>query len=247
MMCLRASRLKIGRSARPAGLGQLPSGILIGRFSGPRESVACAGRQSLGQRGKDISACGEKSSPSPWSSPNLGGLAAWRDESGIFGANRGESNQVQANELHRRDAEARKDCGVGEGTRERVEASGDGGRGESNQERLEAKGLRRNICDGGGNESNQVQANAFFLGDAGVGARTATGTGADARSVGLLPNIICPPRGLRDFPRRQPGRSRSRLRQSVSAKSITIKGETSACFDGPRAEKIFVARGADRF
>ena len=35
----------------------------------PAIGVACAGRQSLRQWEKDISACGEKSSPSPWSSP----------------------------------------------------------------------------------------------------------------------------------------------------------------------------------
>jgi hypothetical protein len=69
MVCIDTSRLKIGRPPDAGGLGRSGAGILIGRFRGPRESVACAGRQSLGQWEKDISACGEKSSPSPWSSP----------------------------------------------------------------------------------------------------------------------------------------------------------------------------------
>jgi hypothetical protein len=60
MVCINTSWLKIGPTPDAGGLGQLPPGILIGRFSGPRESIACDGRQSLGQWGKDISACGEK-------------------------------------------------------------------------------------------------------------------------------------------------------------------------------------------
>ena len=68
-MCTHISRLKIGRPPDAEGLVQSPAGILMGRFGGPREGVACAGRQSLGQWERDISACGEKSSPSPWSSP----------------------------------------------------------------------------------------------------------------------------------------------------------------------------------
>jgi hypothetical protein len=39
----------------------------------PAIGVACAGRQSLRQWEKNISACGEKSSPSPWSSPRRRG------------------------------------------------------------------------------------------------------------------------------------------------------------------------------
>jgi hypothetical protein len=66
---------------------------------------------------------------------------------------------------------------------------GDGGRSGSNRERLEAKGLRLKADAGSRRESNQVQAIAFFLADAGSGARTATGTGGYARSAGLVPNI----------------------------------------------------------
>jgi hypothetical protein len=73
MMCLRASRLKIGRSSDAEGRVRAGAGIVIRSFSGSREGVACAGRQSLGQCEKDISACGEKRSPSPWSSPRRRG------------------------------------------------------------------------------------------------------------------------------------------------------------------------------
>jgi hypothetical protein len=69
MVCIDTSRLRIGRPLHAEGLGRSGAGKLIGRFSGPREGVACAGRQSPGQGEEDISACGEKSSPSPWSSP----------------------------------------------------------------------------------------------------------------------------------------------------------------------------------
>jgi hypothetical protein len=69
MVCRNTSRLKIGRPPDAEDLGQSRAGILMGSFSCPREGVACAGRQSLGLWERDISACGEKSSPSPWSSP----------------------------------------------------------------------------------------------------------------------------------------------------------------------------------
>jgi hypothetical protein len=182
-MCLRTSRLRIGRPPDAAGLGQSRAGILIGRFSGPRESVACAGRQSLGQGGKDISACGEKSSPSPWSSPprrgnSIGCLAVHRrlgtsgdqglsaavgrpilcerpntipspggegqDEgelpapkavtSLLRGGSPGqiESKLVQVKSFHRRDAETRRDCQVGEKATERAKVPGEAGRGDSN-------------------------------------------------------------------------------------------------------------------
>ena len=74
MLGMHISRMRIGRPPDAEDLGheahgRSGAGKLITRFSGRREGVACAGRQSLGQGGRDISACGEKSSPSPWSSP----------------------------------------------------------------------------------------------------------------------------------------------------------------------------------
>jgi hypothetical protein len=289
-MCLRTSRLKVGPSPDAAGRGQSPAGILIRRFSGPREGVACASRQSVGQRGKDISACGEKSSPSPWSSPpgeeittaDLGAAVYrirrsidrvrrwdWRSneqrfpglkarkviargeaqrspgerpsigprpvrpehrciecvglsglrisappdpgppgravtlqafgpdsnslslkfgynyaaplELGNFdnfkdlelhlcraaGAAEGkpkESNPVQANDFHRRDAETRRSCGVEEGARERGVASGAGGRSGSNLRGLAPLRDKTGIFGANRGESNQVQAIALFRG-----------------------------------------------------------------------------------
>jgi hypothetical protein len=162
MVCRNTSRLKIGRSARPAGLGQLPSGILIGRFSGPRESVACAGRQSLGQRGKDISACGEKSSPSPWSSP--------RGEEILH------SLCVDIVALRRRDIEV-------ERTKLNLE------RWEFDREQILRKMalLERKRAEANG-ESKLVQAK-LFSGALGSAVRTAAEAGAHLRSGGLLANI----------------------------------------------------------
>jgi hypothetical protein len=200
MVCFNTSRLKIGPTPDAAGLGQSPGGKLIARFGGPRAGVTCVGRQSMVQWKKDISACGEKNSPSPWSSPRgeeitLAALAVHHrastsgdqclsapdpfsgcvlstascDTAWFSASRRGtggipkESNQVQANAFHRRDAETmRRDCGVEEGARERVGVSGGIRRGQSNQKRLNAKGLRRKVGEGGGKESNQVQADAFF-------------------------------------------------------------------------------------
>jgi hypothetical protein len=162
-MCRCTSRLKGGRPPDAEGLGRSRAGILVGSFSGPREGVACAGRQSLGQWERDISACGEKSSPSPWSSPrgeempsadsgltvdpirrSIDGVrprdcrssnpqpnaipspgGEGQDEGelpapkAVTSLSRGgspgqiESNLVQANDFHRRDAETRRDCEVG--------------------------------------------------------------------------------------------------------------------------------------
>ena len=68
MVCINTSRLNIGRPPDAEDRAQSGAGKLLWGLNAPREGVACAGCQSLGQRERDISACGEKSSPSPWSS-----------------------------------------------------------------------------------------------------------------------------------------------------------------------------------
>jgi hypothetical protein len=203
-MCLCTSRLKIAPTP--------DAGIFIGRFSGHCEGVACAGRQSPGQWKKDISACGEKSSPSPWSSPQgeeitLTAFAVHRlpstsgdqrlsaaapfsgyvlssasCEAGLSASRRGtagiakESNQVQAIDFHRRDAETRRDCGVGESARERVEMSGGTRRSGSNLRGLAALRDKSGIFGANWSESNLVQAK-IFSGLSGAGWETPPGPG----------------------------------------------------------------------
>jgi hypothetical protein len=99
-----------------------------------------------------------------------------------------ESNQVQANDFHRRDAETRRDCEVGEDARERVVVSGTGGRSGSNLRGFANLRDKNGIFGGSRRESNQVQAIAFFFAGAGIRARTSTGTGGYARSAGFSPN-----------------------------------------------------------
>jgi hypothetical protein len=225
MMCLRTSRLKIGRPADAEGRVRAGAGILIGRFSGPREGVACAGWQSRGQGEKDISACGEKISPSPWSSPRGeekpsadSGFAIdrvrWLVERvrrldcrsnekrphaipppGGEGQDEGELPAPKAvilssvpGSFHRGGAEMRRDCGMGASARERVGVSGDGGRGDSNLRGLAAWRDENGIFGASQGESNLVQAEIFF-GALGSGAQTATGTGGYAGLGGLVPNI----------------------------------------------------------
>ena len=69
MLGMHISRMRIGRPPDAEDVGQSHAGTWIWVFKDPRDGVACAGRQSQGQREGNISACGEKGSPSPWSSP----------------------------------------------------------------------------------------------------------------------------------------------------------------------------------
>jgi hypothetical protein len=172
-MCLRTLRLKIGR---------LPDarGLVHRRDAEARRE--CEEGECARERVEESGAGGRSGS-------NLGGLATLRDEGGIFGANRGESNQVQAIAFHRRDAETRRNCEVEENAPQRVGVSGGTRRSGSNRERLEAKGLRLKADAGSRRESNQVQAIAFFLADAGSGARTASGTRGMRDRPGLGPNV----------------------------------------------------------
>jgi hypothetical protein len=220
-MCRNTSRLKIGHPP--------DAGIFIGGGGGPREGVACAGRQSVGPWGKDISACGEKSSPSPWSSPrgeeiNIRRLAVHRrpgtsDDQGLLaaagrpiqcerpnaipspggeGQDEGElpapkavislshggspgqieSKLVQVKNFHRRDAETRRDCGVGEDARERVEASGGTRRSGSNLRGLAALRDKSGIFGAQRGASNLVQAFFFRGGSRKWGANHRRGRGA---------------------------------------------------------------------
>jgi hypothetical protein len=213
-MCLCASRLKIGRPPDAGEPGQIPAGILIGRFRGPPEGIPCAGRQSLSQWEKDISACGKKSSPSPCSSPrgeekSSGthiGLAVQPPNAAmstdalcpqqvvkLCGSARDvwerpefRTSPTKSKQM-RFIVEMRRGCTVGEDVRERVDMSGGTRRGDSNLGGFAALRDKIGIFGGSRRESNQVQAN-FFSGALGGGARTSTGTAGYARSAGLLPN-----------------------------------------------------------
>jgi hypothetical protein len=227
MVCIDTSRLKNGRPPNAKGRGWLSAGILIRRFSDPRDGVACAGRQSLGRWEKDISACGEKSSPSPWSSPpgekiTFAALAVYRQPStsgdqrlsaaagrpiqcerpnaipspGGEGQDEGELPAPKAVALslvpgsfHRREAETRSDCGVGESARERVEMSGNAARGGSNLRGLAAWREKSEIFGANRGESNQVQAVAFFRESGDQCANLHRDRGGYSRSAGVVPNI----------------------------------------------------------
>jgi hypothetical protein len=262
MVCIDTSRLKIGRPPDAEGRGQSRAGILIRRFSGPREGVAYAGRQSLGQGVKDISACGEKSSPSPWSSPpwrgnNIRCLAVHRRPStsgdqglraaagrpihrehpnaipspggegqdegelpapkAVISHSRGrspvqiESKLVQVKSFHRRDAETRRNCEVGESTRKRVEVSGGTRRGDSNLRGLASLRDESGIFGANRSESNQVQANDFFSRAPGAGRAPPPGPRGmrDRRGCHLI--SICGAAALK---------VRNRLLMIVSKKSV---------------------------
>jgi hypothetical protein len=105
----------------------------------------------------------------------------------------GESKLVQAKNLHRRDEEKRRDCGVGEGATERDFISRSGPNAEAVGVCVGAtlpsrcgSQSRAPATEGGRGESKLVQA--FFFEGAGSGVRTATGTGGYARSAGSVPN-----------------------------------------------------------
>jgi hypothetical protein len=99
-----------------------------------------------------------------------------------------ESKLVQVKNLHRRDAETRRECGMRDRAQERVKVSGGTRRGDSNLGGLAFLRDKSGIFGGSRRESNQVQAIAFFFAGAGIGARTTTGTGGYAGSAGLAPN-----------------------------------------------------------
>ena len=181
-----------------------------------------------------VSACGEKSSPSPWSStpgeeitsadsgvavdrvrrstidrvsrwaidraqrrdrrssdqhpnaiPSPGGEGQDEGElpapqavmflSGGRSAGQGKSNLVQVKHFHRGGAEAPRKFRVGEDTAERVEMPCGARRADSRLGGLAAWRDESGIFGANRSESNQVQAVAFFLAGAGVGARTCTG------------------------------------------------------------------------
>ena len=69
MVCRNTSQLETGRPPEAEDIGLSRVGKLIWAFNGPCEGVARADCRSLGKPEREISACGEKSSPSPWSSP----------------------------------------------------------------------------------------------------------------------------------------------------------------------------------
>jgi hypothetical protein len=91
-----------------------------------------------------------------------------------------ESNLVQANAFHRRDAVTRRDCGVG-GVRERVEVSGGTRRGDSDLGGFAALRDKCEIFGASRGESNLVQAKDFHRRDAETQrGRAATKKGGNA-------------------------------------------------------------------
>jgi hypothetical protein len=128
-----------------------------------------------------------------------------------------ESKLVQLKNLHRRDAEARRDCGVGEGATERDFISRSGPNAEAAGMYVVAtlpgrrgSQSRAPATEGGRGESNLVQAK-FFSGALGSGVRTTAEAGAHARSGGLLSNIYA---GRDVAPRRPRRRAQRQAAQS---------------------------------
>jgi hypothetical protein len=137
----------------------------------------------------------------------------------------GESKLVQAKNFHRRDAEARRDCGVGEGATERDFISRGGPNAEAAGECVGAtlpsrcgSQSRAPATEGGRGESNLVQA--FFSGALGSGVRTSTGTEGYARSAGLVPNIICAGNIALQRPRRRAQRQATRFPCFLGARAV---------------------------
>jgi hypothetical protein len=93
-----------------------------------------------------------------------------------------ESNLVQVKIFHRRDAEARRECEVGETARERMDMSCGTRRGDSNLGGLAALRDKIGIFGGSRRESNLVQA--FFSRVLGSGREPPPGGYARSAGVG---------------------------------------------------------------
>jgi hypothetical protein len=107
----------------------------------------------------------------------------------------GESKLVQVKKFHRRDAEARRNCEMGEGATERDFISRSGPNAEAAGVCVGAtlpsrcgSQSRAPATEGGWGAANLVQAE-IFSGALGSGVRTTAEAGAHSRSGGLLSNI----------------------------------------------------------